>query len=387
MDEQALEAQLTLLDQLQSKCTGCGLCTEACVTFQTTGWEQESPRGRLHLAKRFLQGQIEPSSLALTTFDRCLGCQACESLCPHQVPYRQIYQTVQELRTQLQTGALTSEMSRRQYRRWITLAQRIGNFWWRAYGSRWLHKSAQGSFIKQQADPSIHITHPVLVVCCVQDLFQHDVIAQTLDFMQRLGHPLKLDKRQPCCGAIFERLIHGGSETICYPQERQRALHLQHRILHTFLKWLPARAYFLAKGCQCFVEKQTSADFDLYVWIERLLEQHKIVLSLPQPLEVYYQPYCGQNDHQEKDAVWRILKRVQRLTVKFISSSKMCCGGFGGDILFHPQDHPNPLPEETTLIVNSPDCWSRYQPYFKRVLYPIQLLFQTHLNGVVDSKF
>lgn len=386
MDEQALEAQLTLLDGLQSKCTGCGLCAEACVTFQTTGWEQESPRGRLHLAKRFLHGQIAPSSLALTTFDRCLGCQACEPLCPHQVPYRQIRQTVQELRAQLQTGALTSEMSQKQYRCWVTLAQRIGNFWWRAYGSRWLHKSAQGSFIKQHAKASVRTTHPVLLVCCVQDLFQHDVIAQTLDFMQRLGHPVKLDKKQPCCGAIFERLIHGGPETICYPQEQQRAQQLQQRTLNAFLQWLPTQAYFLAQGCQCFVAKQASADFDLYVWIEYLLKKHKIVLSLSQPREVYYQPYCGQNHHQQEDAVWRILKQIQGLTVKLISASKMCCGGYGGDFFLHPQDHPNKLPEETTLIVNSPDCWSRYQSYFKQVLYPVQLLFQANLNVAVDSQ-
>lgn len=383
MDEKELEAQLTLLDQLQSKCTGCGLCAEACVTFQTTGWEQESPRGRLHLAKRFLHGQLPPSSPALSTFDRCLGCQACEPLCPHHVPYRQIRQTVQELRAQLQTDQLTGAMSRRQYRRWVTLARRVGNFWWRSYGAKWLHKSSKGSFIKQHTHSFSCKDQPVLVVGCVQDLFQHDVIAQTLDFMQRLGHPVKLDKRQPCCGAIFERLIHGGEETVCYPQEQQRAQALQNKALKDFLKWLPAQAYFLAKGCQCFAVKQASADFDLYRWIESILKQKKISLRLPEARVVYYQPYCGQGKYKEEDVVWRLLTQIEGLTIKLTYTSQMCCGGYAGDTFLHPlqtekmAQHIQNLPKETTMIVNSPDCWSLYRSYFNHVLYPIQLLSQT----------
>lgn len=152
MNEQQLEEKLTLLDHLQTSCTHCGLCSEACTTFQLSGWEHESPRGRLHLAGQFLHGRISPESPALTTFDRCLGCQACEPLCPHQVPYRQVRQLVQELRGNLQ-HSVSSSMPYLHYQKWITLAYRIGHTLWRRYGGKWLkipqfNLSSKGSFVR-----------------------------------------------------------------------------------------------------------------------------------------------------------------------------------------------------------------------------------------------
>jgi glycolate oxidase iron-sulfur subunit len=227
MDDQELEQKLTMLDAWQSTCTDCGLCQEACVTFQASGWEHESPRGRLHLAGQLLHGHIQPQAPALKTFDRCLACQACEMLCPSQVPYRRVRQIVQELRAQL-TLLHSSSLTRAEYRRWVTLVHRVGKLWWRHYFAR-----RRGSLMKRYQRPLPQV--PVLAVCCVQDLVQHEVIEQTLAFMQALGYPLQIDKKQPCCGALFERLIQGGEETVCYPQEQQRARKLQQRAVHAFL--------------------------------------------------------------------------------------------------------------------------------------------------------
>ena len=132
MDEQQLEEKLSLLDELQTACTHCGLCSEGCATYQATGWEHESPRGRLYLAAQFLHGRISPQSEALSTFDRCLGCQACEPLCPHKVAYSEVRQIVQDLRRELHAFP-SSAMTKKEYRRWITLAKRIGGNWSRRF--------------------------------------------------------------------------------------------------------------------------------------------------------------------------------------------------------------------------------------------------------------
>lgn len=393
MDEKQFEEKLTLLDQLQSACTHCGLCAEGCATFQATGWEHESPRGRLHLAAQFLHGRISPQSEALSTFDRCLGCQACEPLCPHHVPYGQVRQIVQELRRELHASPPVA-MERIQYRRWVTLARRISNHWWRSYGAKWLkipllNHQNQGSFAKKCKRPQVG--QPILAICCMQDLFQHDVIKQTLSFVQRLGYSLGVDYKQPCCGAIFERLIHGSEEAICYPKEQRKAAALQKKTLKSFLKWMPSQTYFLSMGCQCFVNRHHQTGLDFYHWIETILDQRQLRLYLP-PQEVYYQPYCGSKKELQEDPIWRLLQRIEGLIVHPISYPHACCGGYGGEILLHSQhalelswQKISNLPEHATLIVTSPDCWSLFNRHTVNlqltICYPIHLLYTSHFKN------
>lgn len=385
MDDKQLEEKLALLDDLQSSCIGCGLCSEACATFQSLGWEQESPRGRLHLAAQFLHGRIHPQSPALSTFDRCLGCQACEPLCPHQVPYRQVRQIVQEVRREFQSSS-SSSLKKSQYKQWVKTAYRIGHHLWRRYGAKWLgiplnNCQTPGSFIKKYKRPSLD--QPVLAVCCIQDLFQHDVIEQTLAFLQRLGLSLAVDKKQPCCGAIFERLIHGGEESVFSPQEQKRAISFQKKTLQHFLKWMPAKTYFLAKGCQCFLARYSSQSEDLYATIETVLKQQQQTLYFPQPWEVYYQSYC--NSNREEDSIRQLLRQIEGLTVRDVPYSLACCGGYCGETLLHPQQAQEwarqkveALPQRATLIVTSPDCWGLFKRFQAdkefTILYPIQLL-------------
>jgi glycolate oxidase iron-sulfur subunit len=388
MNEKQFEEKLTLLDELQSACTHCGLCSEGCATFQATGWEHESPRGRIHLATQFLHGRIQPNSTVLSTFDRCLGCQACELLCPQNVSYHQVRQIVQELRRELKVS-IPSVMERHQYKQWIRLFRRISNPWWRRYGAKWLSIPtldchSKGSFAqkyqRQESNPS------VLAVCCLQDLFQHEVIEQTISFMQRLGYPLRVDHKQPCCGALFERLVHGGEETISYPKEQQRAAVLQDQASHAFQKWMAPHTYFLSRGCQCFYGEGG----DLYGWIENVLEQRRLMLYLPQPQEVYYQPYCRSQKGMQ-DSIWRLLQQIEGLIVREVMTPQACCGGYCGETLLHEQ-HAQALasqkmahlPDQATLIVTSSDCWSLFKKQDKRknlkVIYPVQLLMQAHIK-------
>jgi glycolate oxidase iron-sulfur subunit len=391
MDQKRLEEKLTLLDQLQSACTHCGLCSEACATFQSTGWEHESPRGRLHLASQFLHGHIQLQSDALSTFDHCLGCQACESLCPHQVSYHQVRQLVQEIRSDLQLASPAAvESSRYQY--WITMAHRISNRWWRHYGARWLnisslHYQNEGSFTRKSK--RIQSNKPVLAICCIQDLFQHQAIEQTLAFVERLGESLQVDRNQPCCGAIFERLVHGGEEVICYPEKQKKVARLQIKTRNAFLKWMPNRLYFLSRGCQSFISQKNDQAEDLYAWIENVLTQKGITLHFPQPRVVYYQPYC-RSQKGEQDSIWRLLKRIQGLTVREIEHPKACCGGFCGEVLLH-SEHARTLINQkmsylsmhSTLVVTSPDCWGGFknheQSQHVTICYPIQILMEAQI--------
>ena len=69
-------------------CVHCGFCLQACPTYLTLEDENDSPRGRIVLMRSLLEGTLTPANESVEThIARCLGCRACETVCPSGVPY------------------------------------------------------------------------------------------------------------------------------------------------------------------------------------------------------------------------------------------------------------------------------------------------------------
>jgi len=79
-------------------CVHCGFCLPACPTYSRLGDEADSPRGRLHLMRAVVEGRLSPDSGAFFRhLDRCLGCRACESVCPSGVEYGHLLEGAREV--------------------------------------------------------------------------------------------------------------------------------------------------------------------------------------------------------------------------------------------------------------------------------------------------
>jgi glycolate oxidase iron-sulfur subunit len=73
---------------LLDACIACGFCLPACPTYELTGQEQSSPRGRIALMRGLEAGRLPADDATLMEESSfCLGCRACETVCPAGVEY------------------------------------------------------------------------------------------------------------------------------------------------------------------------------------------------------------------------------------------------------------------------------------------------------------
>jgi glycolate oxidase iron-sulfur subunit len=77
--------------ELLDRCISCGFCLPACPTYALTGVETSSPRGRINLMRALETGVLaddDPTVHEESSF--CLGCRACEPVCPAGVQYGEL---------------------------------------------------------------------------------------------------------------------------------------------------------------------------------------------------------------------------------------------------------------------------------------------------------
>ena len=63
-------------------CIRCGLCLAVCPTYQASMKEAASPRGRVALARKGLDGELELTSNLMEQMYGCFACMACDDICP-----------------------------------------------------------------------------------------------------------------------------------------------------------------------------------------------------------------------------------------------------------------------------------------------------------------
>lgn len=170
--------------ELLDRCIACGFCLPACPTYVRTGVETSSPRGRIDLMRALESGELtddDPTVEEESSF--CLGCRACEPVCPAGVQY----------------GALLEEWRDHTWRRggWRGLRRRLvlrPLLWgaerpWRLRVLGALRRHARGR--RDAAGPQL------MLGCYERVLFPRvSRAAQAL-----LDDP-RVDAGQGCCGAL-----------------------------------------------------------------------------------------------------------------------------------------------------------------------------------------
>src|SRR5215216_2719531 len=97
-------------EQKMLACVHCGFCLSACPTYTRLGDEADSPRGRIYLMRAVQEGRLEAGDPAVAKhIDQCVGCRACETVCPSGVEYGFL---LERMRDHIASETGTSVMTR-----------------------------------------------------------------------------------------------------------------------------------------------------------------------------------------------------------------------------------------------------------------------------------
>lgn len=199
-------------------CVHCGLCLPVCPTFRLTGRETASPRGRLHAMSAVQNGLIEVDESFASIIDFCLGCRACEPVCPGLVPYgRALEGTRAEINAQLpgrerrNRWTLGTALGSRSLMRLgglaLLMAQALGltglapsKYERLTAGVRRLIRRGSSTIGHEGGSGEAGIAG--LLVGCIQDEWFRPVNRAAVQLLEMAGYRVLAPKGQTCCGAL-----------------------------------------------------------------------------------------------------------------------------------------------------------------------------------------
>ncbi len=346
-------------------CIHCGMCLPACPTYEATGSEAESPRGRLYLMKELMQGMLEGSDVQ-PHLDQCLACHACETACPSAVQYGQILlDTREQLAGQKHSPARALKRLIFKHilpRHGLLLALGAGLRFYQRSGiqkrirvSGLLEGLSRISGIDLAAQDALLPTIPnhhalpassasggervALLVGCVMDIFYNPVHWDTATALKANGYEIVVPP-QTCCGALAH---HAGETDITRDLARRNI----DSFLSGKIDWIAVNS----AGCgstmkdypHLLAEDPMYADkarlfSDKVVDVMELLAK-KPLKAMRQPIEatVTYHPACHLYHVQKvKTQPLTVLSQIPGLKFIELPQAETCCGSAGLFNVEHP---------------------------------------------------
>ncbi|MEE3227872.1 MAG: heterodisulfide reductase-related iron-sulfur binding cluster [Chloroflexota bacterium] len=330
-------------------CVHCGFCLPACPTYQVLGQEMDSPRGRILLMKNVLEGTLSVQE-AQPFVDRCLGCMACTTACPPDVPYGDLLILFRSYAENNRTNSSILDTWLRQivleimpYPARFRAAMLLGMFA-RSFKAVLPKKLATIlDLLPSDVPTSNHIPDIIpaigrkrarvaLMQGCVQSVLAPGINEATVRVLSKNGVEVILPRGQGCCGALT---LHSGS------LEKSRKLALRNlRVFPTDVDAVLTTAAGCGSGISEYEMLFNSTDDltiardfanrvqDVTVFLEELGLSH-----LPGPInlkKVVYHDACHLSHAQGvRDAPRRLMEQVPDVEVVNLSDGETCCGSAG----------------------------------------------------------
>lgn len=370
-------------------CVQCGYCLPACPTYVSIGKESASPRGRIHLVKMAAEQKIDPLRDLSEPIDLCLGCRACEAVCPMDVKYGEILEAakadIHRLRAEKpnRKDRLTQLMLKHvfPYPKRLRRLGSIGRFaertglrialrktgLLRAVSEKmaWFERALPEIPPAKERPPSGEVYAPtgkrkarvVLFTGCIMDAVMHRIHNLSVKLLTAVGAEVVIASGQNCCGALH---AHQGMTDM--------AMELARNNIEAFERseadWIISNA----GGCGAAMKEYGRLLLGDPAWADRaerfagrLRDISEILLELgPLPyaegpeITVTYQDSCHlrnvQHVHQEPRA---LIKQIPGVRFVELEGADRCCASGGIYNLLHFEESMEILDEKMSHVLKT----------------------------------
>jgi glycolate oxidase iron-sulfur subunit len=334
-------------DDLLRTCISCGFCLSACPTYQDTRNESSSPRGRINLMRALEAGTLAEDDVR-EEFSFCLGCRACEPVCPAGVRYgtllehaRDAVGPARDLKLRALLLAVASRRRTRLVGRMMRFGQLLGLH--RIAPSKALRAAGKAApLVGSPAD--LRMRHRVgpedgdpaaLFLGCLGHLMFSGAAHAACGTLATVGYCVTTPREQGCCGALH---AHNG--------DLDGARELADWTVRSFAG-SEGPVVTTAGGCGAFM-----ADYGMLLGTPEahafgarvrdystLVEGGDLQAANHEPIRVAYQDSChlrnGQKVVLEPRALLASLPGVELVD---LPSAGRCCGAAGTYALMRPAD-------------------------------------------------
>jgi glycolate dehydrogenase iron-sulfur subunit len=396
-------------------CVHCGLCLGSCPTYLETGDENDSPRGRIYLMRAVQEGRLVLGDTAVRHIDLCLGCRACEAVCPSGVLYGELLEHTRDhfeknyqrsfAQTFLRRFAIEKVFPYPGRLKWALMPAKV----LRALGiEKLLPKFARDALslvpekITAMRAPEISAAmgrargRLGFISGCVMSAMFGPTNAATIRLLNRVGYEVITPPGQGCCGALFSHTGSLESARACarqnievFEKEQLDAIIINAAgcgsTLKEYAQLLSDDPSWAARG-RAFSSKVK----DLTEWLVNNQSRFDLRTSDSQPRVTYHDACHLAHAQRITKAPRQLVKAVAGKNFVELAEADVCCGSAGTYNLTEPEmaerlqrrKIENILKSGAQIVVTSnPGCMLQIQAGLNKAGAKIQVL---HIADFLD---
>jgi glycolate oxidase iron-sulfur subunit len=379
-------------------CVHCGLCLEACPTYEQLGQEQHSPRGRVHLIKSVAEGKLFVNEAFSDPVFTCLDCRACTTACPSNVDVGGLIEEARgQIRQAMPLKGWTGIVNKFFLERLFPHHERLNSvgsllmFYQKSGLQKVIRKTGlikimpehlvemesilpevktavrkkykKIKLIKARGETKRQVS---ILTGCIMDLMFSDINEATINVLTRNGNDVTIPKNQTCCGALH---VHAG--------DREMGRRLAKQNMEAFQD--SEKVIVNAAGCGCMLKEYPELFHDEPEWYEKAKEFSAKIEDISKFLydtgyetpkgslntRITYHDACHLAHGQGIiDEPRDLLLNIPGVEMVQMANADRCCGGAGIYNLTHPEmagavleSKMANVPEDVEMIsMGNPGC-------------------------------